>query len=191
MWSKTKTNQLHRGWQFGNNLKKDSTFLYNGALERRKIERDRKDYSVREDLGKANFNAVIKCWPTCGTGRWNLRLTFHTKEQCENERTHWKTCHWKTKCYSLETFKGYIPPRNPWNLSGVLISSLRDQFGCIQISPVPSFSHRYAVSFVSTPLEMPESKLGNSSVIKWKASHLLYGHSYWFALCLRTASRQK
>ena len=94
--------------------KKTQHFLHNGALEHRKIERDRKDYSEREDLGKANFNAVLKCWPTCGTGRWNLRLTFHTKEQCENERTHWKTCHWKRTCYSCETFKGYIPPRTPW-----------------------------------------------------------------------------
>lgn len=93
--------------------KKTQHFLHNGALEHRKIEGDRKDYSEREDLGKANFNAVINCWPTCGTGRWSLRLTFHTKEQCENERTHWKTCHWKTTCYSLETFKGHIPPRTP------------------------------------------------------------------------------
>lgn len=93
--------------------KKTQHFLHNGVLEHRKIERDRKDYSEREDLGNANFNAVIKCWPTCGTGRWNLHLTFHSKEQCENERAHWKTCHWKATCYSPETCKGCIPPRNP------------------------------------------------------------------------------
>lgn len=109
-----KQNSFIVGDNLGIIQKKTQHFLPNGALEHRKIERDRQDYSEREDLGKSNFNAVIKCWPTCGTGRWNICKTFHTKEQCENERTHWKTCHWKTMCYSLETFKGYIPPRNPW-----------------------------------------------------------------------------
>lgn len=41
--------------------RKTPHFLHNGALEHRKIERDRQDYSEREDLGKYNFNAVIKC----------------------------------------------------------------------------------------------------------------------------------
>lgn len=41
--------------------KKTPHFLHNGALGHRKIERDRQDYSEREDLGNYNFNAAIKC----------------------------------------------------------------------------------------------------------------------------------
>lgn len=59
------------------------------------------------------------------------------------------------------------------------------------MSPVLSFPGRQAVSFVSMPLGMTGSKLGNSLVIQGRASHLLYSHSYRFALCWRAASQQK
>lgn len=56
-----KQNSFIVGDNLGIIQKKTQHFLHNGALEHRKIERDRQDYSEREDLGKSNFNAVIKC----------------------------------------------------------------------------------------------------------------------------------
>lgn len=97
-------------WKY---ISEDSFFLLNGVLEHRKFERGRKYYSEEDNLGKANLNVVIKCWPTHESGRWLLLLTFHMEEQCENERTYWKTCHWKRKCNPLErALKAIFHPEN-------------------------------------------------------------------------------
>lgn len=188
-------NQNQNSFIVGDSLeilwKETQHFLHNGAVEHRKIERDRKDYREREDLGKANFNAVIKCWPTCGTGRWNLRLTFHTKEQCENERTHWKTRRWKTRCYPPETLKGSIPPRNPRICQRFLFQLSLISLAVSKPALCPPF--HVARLWALSPHHWRCWAVNWETAQEPNGKHHTFctSHSHRFALCVGTASQRK